>query len=81
MEVNFRALEALQQTKKIIKLSLNAEKETTAIFAQITLFISILEDFVINKKFSFNGGDLKVEANKEQIPYQSYSQIWCMSIF
>lgn len=73
MEVNFRALEALQQTKKIIKLSLNAEKETTAIFAQITLFISILEDFVINKKFSFNGGDLKVEANKEQIPYHSLS--------
>jgi len=72
-EVNFRALEALQQTKKIIKLSLNAEKETTAIFAQITLFISILEDFVINKKFSFNSGDLKVEANKEQIPYHSLS--------
>jgi len=73
IEVDFQALEALQQTKKIIQLALDAEKKTSDIFSQITLFLSILKSFVIDKNFSFNGGDLQIEANEEQIPYDALS--------
>jgi len=73
IEVDFQALEALQQTKKIIQLALDAEKKTSDIFSQITLFLSILKSFVIDKNFSFKGGDLQIEANEEQIPYDALS--------
>lgn len=73
VEVNFQALEALQQTKKIIQLALDAEKETSEIFSQITLFLSILSNFVSDKNFKFHGGDLHIEANEDQIQYDALS--------
>lgn len=73
IEVDFQAIEALQQTKKIIKLALDAEKKTSEIFSQITLFISTLGGFITDKKFSFNGGDLHIEAHGYQIQYDALS--------
>jgi len=73
IEVDFQALEALQQTKKIIQLALDAEKETSEIFSQRTLFLSILSNFISDKSFKFHGGDLHIEANKDQIQYDALS--------
>ncbi|MEE9437550.1 MAG: AAA family ATPase [Saprospiraceae bacterium] len=73
ISVNIQSLEALQQTRKIIKLSLDAEKNTSKIFSQITLFIKILEDFIIDKKFDIQGGDLSIDAHDENLHYDSLS--------
>ena len=73
IERNFQALETLQQTRKIIELSLDAEKETSIIFSQITLFTDILSEFITDKKFSFERGDLQIEAHEEKIHYDSLS--------
>ncbi|MCP3683098.1 MAG: AAA family ATPase [bacterium] len=73
IKINLQSLEALQQTRKIIKLSLDAEKETSIIFSQITLFIDILSEFITDKKFSFSHGDLRIEAHEEEIHYDGLS--------
>lgn len=73
-DVDFQALEALQQTKKIIQLALDAEKKTSNIFSQITLFIEILKNFISDKDFKFRGGDLLIKSsNDEGIPYTALS--------
>jgi predicted ATP-dependent endonuclease of OLD family len=72
-EINFQSLEALQQTRKIIKMSLDAEKETSIVFSQITLFTDILSEFIIDKEFSFLHGDLLITAHDEYIHYDGLS--------
>ena len=71
--IDFQSLEALQQTRKIIKMSLDAEKKTSTVFSQITLFTAILSEFIIDKEFSFPHGDLLIRAHDEDIPYGGLS--------
>jgi len=71
--IDFRSIQALQATTKIINMSLAAEQETSVIFSQITLFVSILRDFVVDKDFSFVNGDLVVSAHEEKIDYGGLS--------
>jgi predicted ATP-dependent endonuclease of OLD family len=73
ISIDFQSLEALQQTRKIIKMSLDAEKETSIVFSQITLFTDILSEFIIDKKFSFFHGDLLIKAHDENIHYDDLS--------
>lgn len=73
IELDFQSLEALQQTRKIIQLSLDAESETSIIFFQITQFLEILGDFITDKKFTFNQGNLEIEAHEEIIHYSGLS--------
>lgn len=73
LDIDFQSLEALQQTRKIIKMSLDAEKETSIIFSQITLFTDILSEFIIDKEFSFLHGDLLIKAHDEAIHYDGLS--------
>lgn len=68
-----RSLEALQQTRTIIKLSLDAEKKTSKIFSQISLFIETLGSFIDDKKFEFRKGDLLIQAHDEHINYNALS--------
>lgn len=68
-----QSLEALQQTRKIIKMSLDAKIETSAVFSQITLFTDILSEFIIDKEFSFLHGDLRIRAHDEDIHYDGLS--------
>lgn len=72
-DINFQPLEAFQQTRKIIQLSLDSEKETSLIFSQITLFTEILSEFINDKSFSFSHGDLRIEAHEDEIHYDSLS--------
>ncbi|WP_226610279.1 AAA family ATPase [Marinobacter nauticus] len=58
--VDFRSLEALRKSRKIIEMSLAAETETTRIFSQINKFLTIARTFIEEKDFNFEGGDLVV---------------------
>jgi predicted ATP-dependent endonuclease of OLD family len=73
LEFDFQSLEALQQTRKIIRMSLDAEKETSIIFSQINLFTDILSEFIIDKEFSFSHGNLQIRAHDEDIHYDGLS--------
>jgi predicted ATP-dependent endonuclease of OLD family len=73
LDINFRSLEALQQTRNIIRMSLDAENETSIIFSQIGLFTDILSEFIIDKEFSFSHGNLQIRAHDEDIHYDGLS--------
>jgi predicted ATP-dependent endonuclease of OLD family len=73
VDIDFRPLEAFQQTRKIIKMSLDAETETSIIFSQISLFTEIVGEFIRDKNFYFRGGDLQIEAYNEKIHYNGLS--------
>ncbi len=73
VEIDFQSIEALVQTRKIIKMSLDAEKRTSVIFSQITLFTETLSEFITDKKFSFHRGDLLIEAHDDVMSYDALS--------
>lgn len=60
INIDVRPIEAYRNTQKIIKMSLNAEKKTSDIFSPIDLFIRILTEFILDKKFKFVGGELEI---------------------
>lgn len=60
VNIDVRPIEAYRNTQKIIKMSLNAEKKTSDIFSPIDLFIRILTEFILDKKFKFVGGELEI---------------------
>jgi len=62
--VDFRSLEALRKSRKIIEMSLTAETETTRIFSQINKFLTIARTFIEEKYFDFEGGDLVVSTKQ-----------------
>lgn len=62
--VDFRSLEALRKSRKIVEMSLSAETETTKIFSQINKFLSIVRRFINEKEFEFDGGDLVVSTKQ-----------------
>lgn len=60
--IDFSALEAFRRTRVVVDLSLRAEEKTKAIFNQIHLFLAKLKEFIPDKEFSFEFGDLKVKS-------------------
>lgn len=62
--IDFRSLEALRKSRKIIEMSLAAETETTRIFSQINKFFTIAQSFIKEKDFNFEGGDLVVSTKQ-----------------
>lgn len=60
VNIDVRPIEAYRNTQKIIKMSLLAEKKTSNIFSPIDLFIGILTEFILDKKFKFVGGELEI---------------------
>ena len=72
-QVDFRSLEALRKTRKIISMSLVAEEKTENIFSQIKLFLSILKSFIEDKDFIFESGDLIIKNKQGVIPYERLS--------
>jgi len=60
-KINFTAFEAFSRTRDIIKMSLLAEESINNLYQQIKLFIKILEEFIIDKKFSLDSGELEVK--------------------
>lgn len=71
--VDFRSLEALRKTRKIIDMSLEAETKTEAIFSQINLFLTIIKSFISDKDFEFQSGDLIISNKQGVIPYEKLS--------
>lgn len=72
-KVDFRSLEALRKTQKIIKMSLVSEKRISEVYEPINLFIKILKEFIFDKKFEFNGGVLMINTGYGKLDYQSLS--------
>lgn len=72
-QVDFRSLEALRKSRKIIEMSLAAETETTKIFSQINKFLSITRAFIKEKEFNFESGDLVVSTKHGQLELRSLS--------
>ena len=60
--LDFSALEAFRRTRAVVDLSLKSEEKTKAIFSHIELFLTKLKEFIPEKQFSFEGGDLKVKS-------------------
>ncbi|MDQ5768101.1 AAA family ATPase [Thiothrix subterranea] len=61
--LDFGPLEKIRLTNDVVKMSLKAEEEEKSIFRQQSSFIKILHEFILDKKFSFKNGLLKVEKN------------------
>lgn len=73
LHIDFASLEAFRKTQKIIKMSLVAEEETSEIFSQIDLFLEIIKDFITDKVFKFNGGNLVITNEHGSISYDGLS--------
>ncbi|TVP13133.1 AAA family ATPase [Shewanella sp. MSW] len=73
-KIDFAALEAFVRTRKIIEMSLAAEEKTNKVFSQIELFISILKEFIPDKKFHLDAGGLTAtNLNNEEIELKKLS--------
>ncbi|MBG2836109.1 MULTISPECIES: AAA family ATPase [Proteus] len=72
-KIDIRSLEALRKTQRITKMSLNAEKEIADIFKPITLFLEILKQFMEEKSFKFDNGELVLYNTHGIIPHSSLS--------
>lgn len=73
-EINFTAIEAFLRTQHIIDLSLDAESEINKITSQISLFITILTEFIPDKRFSLVAGELlAMSESGESIPIDRLS--------
>jgi predicted ATP-dependent endonuclease of OLD family len=73
VQIDFASLEALRKTQKIIKMSLIAEEKTSHIFSPIDLFLEIIKDFISDKIFTFNGGNLVISNEHNSISYDGLS--------
>lgn len=60
--IDFSALEAFRRTRVVVDLSLKAEEKIKKTFSQIHLFLAKLKEFIPDKEFSFEFGDLKVKS-------------------
>uniref|UniRef100_UPI0006891806 AAA family ATPase n=1 Tax=Vibrio campbellii TaxID=680 RepID=UPI0006891806 len=73
-DFDYRSLEALRKTQKIIQMSLDAESQTSEVYAPLELLTEILSDFIKDKTFSFDsGGNLIVENEFDKITALSLS--------
>ncbi|MBY5982771.1 ATP-binding protein [Halomonas sp. DP5Y7-2] len=71
--VDIKPLEALRKTRRIIDLSLEAKKETQEIYAQIEKFLSIIKDFIKDKKFEFDSGSLVIKTTHGIVGHERLS--------
>jgi ABC-type glutathione transport system ATPase component len=73
IQVDFRSLEALRKSRKIIEMSLAAETETTRIFYQINKFLATARAFIKEKNFDFDGGDFVVATKQGRLDLSNLS--------
>ncbi|HCR3444481.1 MAG: AAA family ATPase [Morganella morganii] len=72
-KIDVRSLEALRKTKRIVKMSLKAKTEIAKIFKPIDLFLDILKEFMEDKKFTFNNGELSLSNEHGSLEHSSLS--------
>lgn len=73
MAQDFKSLEALRKTRRIIELSLTAKSRTEQIYSQIEIFIGIIKDFISDKEFEFEGGKLVIKTTDGPISHERLS--------
>ena len=73
IQVDYRSLEALRKSRKIIEMSLAAETETTRIFYQINKFLATARAFIKEKNFDFDGGDFVVATKQGRLDLSNLS--------
>ncbi|WP_130831115.1 AAA family ATPase [[Erwinia] mediterraneensis] len=73
INVDYRSLEALRKTQRIIKMSLRSEDDVTKIYTPIKLFTDTLQEFIADKRFYFSGGELMLENGHGPISHQNLS--------
>lgn len=73
-DIDFSALDAYFKTQSIINMSLKADSIVNEVFSPITLFLEIIKDFIVDKSFIVETGELKI-FNKygESIPINKLS--------
>ncbi|MFA5584413.1 MAG: AAA family ATPase [Bacteriovoracaceae bacterium] len=71
--IDFKPLEALRKTRRIIELSLDAKKRTQEIYSQIDLFLKIIKEFIYDKDFSFSSGRLVIQNEYGEIDHEKLS--------
>jgi ABC-type lipoprotein export system ATPase subunit len=70
--IDLSALEAWKSTRTVVDMSLKAEEKTKAIFSQIDSFLETLKQFISDKKFGFDAGELTVKT-EGTIPFAKLS--------
>jgi predicted ATP-binding protein involved in virulence len=71
--IDFAPLEAFRRTRKVVDMSLKAEKENKKIFSQVELFINTVKNFIPEKQLVFQGGDLAIHEKNGEIPISKLS--------
>ena len=71
--IDIKPLEALRKTRRIIDLSLTAKNITQEIYSQIEIFLRIIEDFISDKEFEFEGGKLVIRTPDGPISHERLS--------
>ncbi|MGD8107806.1 AAA family ATPase [Pantoea sp. FN0302] len=71
--IDYSSLEALRKTQRIITMSLKAEDKTREIFSPIVLFLETLQEFIIDKKFTFTSGELSINNAHGKITHHNLS--------
>tara|TARA_B100001059_G_C17816155_1_gene575382 strand:- start:1118 stop:2434 length:1317 start_codon:yes stop_codon:yes gene_type:complete len=64
-QLDFTPIEASRRISKVYELSLKAERESKDIFSQLDLFLKIISDFIVGKKFEFDSGVLTIVEPKK----------------
>ncbi|CNH75946.1 AAA family ATPase [Yersinia enterocolitica] len=71
--IDFRSLEAYRKTQKIIKMSLRSKVLTEVVFSPIELFLNTLKDFITDKIFIFQAGELTIHNSHGRINSENLS--------
>lgn len=71
--IDFRSLEAYRKTQKIIKMSLHSKVLTEVVFSPIELFLNTLKDFITDKIFIFQAGELTIHNSHGRINSENLS--------
>lgn len=72
-KIDIKPLEALRKTRRIIDLSLAAENKTQEIYSQINIFLRIIKEFITDKTFEFEAGNLVIRTSDGPIGHERLS--------
>lgn len=71
--VDIKPLEALRKTRRIIDLSLEAKTSTQEIYSQIDKFLAIIKEFITDKTFEFESGNLVIKTAHGEVSHERLS--------
>ncbi|EPJ0398237.1 AAA family ATPase [Providencia rettgeri] len=72
-DIDYRSIEAYFKTQQIIRLSLEAEEKINNIYSLLNLFLKIIHEFIDDKNFTYDEGELKVNGKYGEIGINNLS--------